>query len=166
MRPTAVANSASAIPGATTAREVFFDAAIDWKLDMMPQTVPNRPTKAGGADGRQHQQAPFQALDLARDRDVHHLVDAHLQAGDRAGVAFKRTLPLAHRRHEAGCHGVRRLGRQRAIELLDRLPGPERLLEPVHRAPGARVKKDLVDGDAQTQTEQARSPSITAFTIQ
>src|SRR6201993_1605776 len=44
MRPMAVANSASAIPGATTASEVFFEAAIDWKLDMMPQTVPNRPT--------------------------------------------------------------------------------------------------------------------------
>jgi len=27
-RPSAVANSASAIPGATTAREVFLDAAI------------------------------------------------------------------------------------------------------------------------------------------
>src|SRR6516225_3422839 len=45
IRPIAVANKASAMPGATTAREVFFDAAIDWKLDMMPQTVPNRPTK-------------------------------------------------------------------------------------------------------------------------
>src|ERR1700712_398210 len=44
IRPIAVANSASAMPGATTASEVFFDAAIDWKLDMMPQTVPNRPT--------------------------------------------------------------------------------------------------------------------------
>src|SRR5450755_1361160 len=33
------------MPGATTAREVFLEAAIDWKLDMMPQTVPNRPTK-------------------------------------------------------------------------------------------------------------------------
>ena len=32
------------MPGATTARLVFFDAAIDWKLFMMPQTVPNRPT--------------------------------------------------------------------------------------------------------------------------
>ncbi len=32
------------MPGATTASEVFFEAAIDWKLDMMPQTVPNRPT--------------------------------------------------------------------------------------------------------------------------
>ena len=45
IRPIAVANSASAMPGATTANEVFFDAAIDWKLVMMPQTVPNRPTK-------------------------------------------------------------------------------------------------------------------------
>src|ERR1700689_1539412 len=44
IRPIAVANSASAIPGATTASEVFLEAAIDWKLDMMPQTVPNRPT--------------------------------------------------------------------------------------------------------------------------
>ena len=33
------------MPGATTASDVFFDAAIDWKLVMMPQTVPNRPTK-------------------------------------------------------------------------------------------------------------------------
>ena len=44
-RPIAVANSASAMPGATTASEVFFEAAIDWKLVMMPQTVPNRPIK-------------------------------------------------------------------------------------------------------------------------
>ena len=33
------------MPGATTARLVFFEAAIDWKLVMMPQTVPNRPMK-------------------------------------------------------------------------------------------------------------------------
>src|SRR5919202_1763856 len=43
-RPSAVANSASAMPGATTASVVFFVTAIDWKLFMMPQTVPNRPT--------------------------------------------------------------------------------------------------------------------------
>src|SRR6516164_11358117 len=42
-RPIAVANSASAIPGATTASEVFCEAAIDWKLVIMPATVPNRP---------------------------------------------------------------------------------------------------------------------------
>ena len=40
-----MANSASAMPGATTARDVFLEAAIDWKLVMMPHTVPNRPMK-------------------------------------------------------------------------------------------------------------------------
>ncbi len=37
------------MPGATTARLVFFAAAIDWKLSIMPQTVPNRPTKGAVA---------------------------------------------------------------------------------------------------------------------
>src|SRR6202021_702250 len=44
MRPIAVANSAWAMPGATTVSEVFCEAAIAWKLVMMPHTVPNRPT--------------------------------------------------------------------------------------------------------------------------
>src|SRR4029453_15641429 len=44
-RPIAVANSASEMPGATTASEVFFDWAMWPKLFMMPHTVPNRPTK-------------------------------------------------------------------------------------------------------------------------
>src|SRR6478752_3607176 len=47
-RPMAVANSASAMPGATTASEVFFEAAMERNEVMMPQTVPNRPMK--GAD--------------------------------------------------------------------------------------------------------------------
>ncbi len=38
-----MANSASAMPGATTASEVFFEAAMEVKAVMMPQTVPNRP---------------------------------------------------------------------------------------------------------------------------
>ena len=68
-------------PGATTARDVFLEAAIDWKLVMMPQTVPNRPDKwPGRADCRKHQEAPFKPLDLARDRHFHDLFDAHLQA--------------------------------------------------------------------------------------
>src|SRR5687767_1109711 len=43
--PMAVANRASAIEGATMAREVFFWMAMAWKEPMIPQTVPNRPTK-------------------------------------------------------------------------------------------------------------------------
>ena len=43
--PVAVASKASAMPGATTARFVVWDFEIPMKLFMMPQTVPNRPTK-------------------------------------------------------------------------------------------------------------------------
>ena len=42
-KPNAVANKASAIPGATIARLVFLDIAIDWKEFIIPQTVPNNP---------------------------------------------------------------------------------------------------------------------------
>ncbi|MEY9581965.1 hypothetical protein ABIA15_000722 [Sinorhizobium fredii] len=44
----AVASSASAIPGATTARLVDFEPAIAWNEVMIPTTVPKRPMK--GAD--------------------------------------------------------------------------------------------------------------------
>src|SRR5450755_4487313 len=44
-RPNAVASSASAMPGATTARLVVCDFEMPIKLFMMPHTVPNRPTK-------------------------------------------------------------------------------------------------------------------------
>src|SRR3954452_7450634 len=44
-RPIAVASSASAMPGATTARFVVCDFEMPMKLFMMPHTVPNRPTK-------------------------------------------------------------------------------------------------------------------------
>ena len=40
-----MANSASAMPGATTAKLVFLLLAMPWKAVMMPQTVPNSPTK-------------------------------------------------------------------------------------------------------------------------
>src|SRR6187402_29702 len=42
--PMAVASSASAMPGATTARLVVCDFEMPMKLFMIPQTVPKRPT--------------------------------------------------------------------------------------------------------------------------
>ncbi|CAH1657327.1 conserved exported hypothetical protein [Hyphomicrobiales bacterium] len=48
-RPMAVASNASAMPGATTARFVVFDFAMPMNEFMMPQTVPNRPTKGAVA---------------------------------------------------------------------------------------------------------------------
>ena len=43
--PCAVANNASAIPGATIAKLVFLDTAIDWNEFIIPHTVPNNPIK-------------------------------------------------------------------------------------------------------------------------
>ena len=48
-RPNAVANKASAIPGATIAKLVFLEMAIDWKEFIIPQTVPNKPMKGAVA---------------------------------------------------------------------------------------------------------------------
>ena len=43
--PNAVANNASAIPGATIAKLVFLEIAIDWNEFIIPHTVPNKPIK-------------------------------------------------------------------------------------------------------------------------
>src|SRR6266849_6633067 len=48
-RPSAVASSASAMPGATMARLVACDFEMPMKLFMMPHTVPNRPTNGAVA---------------------------------------------------------------------------------------------------------------------
>jgi hypothetical protein len=48
-RPSAVARSASAMPGATTARLVVWAREMPIKLSMIPQTVPNRPTNGAVA---------------------------------------------------------------------------------------------------------------------
>src|SRR6266404_6950731 len=48
-RPSAVASSASAMPGATTARLVVWASEMPMNEFMMPQTVPNRPTNGAVA---------------------------------------------------------------------------------------------------------------------
>ena len=48
-KPSAVAKRASAIPGATIAKLVFLDIAIDWNEFIIPQTVPNNPMKGAVA---------------------------------------------------------------------------------------------------------------------
>ena len=114
----------------------------------MPQTVPNRPMKGPGrAHRRQHQEPALQPLDLARDGHVHHLLDAHLQAGKGARLALEAALPFPHRGHEQRRHRLRRLGGQRFVEFLQRLARPERLLEPVHAPAHAGEQQRLVDRD-------------------
>ena len=102
---------------------------------------------AGGADGREHQETALQPLDLARDGDVHDLLDAHLQAGEGSRLAFEGALPLAHRGDEQRRHRMRRGAPTASVEFLQRLAGPERLLEAVHRALGAHEEQRLVDDD-------------------
>ena len=64
------------MPGATTARLVFFDTAIDWKLDMMPHTVPNRPTKGlaeptvASTSKRRSSRSTSRAIDIKTDIKV------------------------------------------------------------------------------------------------
>ena len=86
MRRIAGANSASAMPGATTASDEFLEAAMDWKLVMMPQIVPNRPIKApADPTVASTRQPPLHVLDLARDGDIHDLFDANCRpANERA----------------------------------------------------------------------------------
>src|SRR6266568_5111736 len=72
-RPKAVASSASAMPGATTARLVVCDFEMPIKLFMMPQTVPNSPEGRRCTDGGEQSHAEpdpprFGAHDLAEAR--------------------------------------------------------------------------------------------------
>src|SRR5581483_109677 len=84
---------------------------------------------------------------LARDGDVEHLVDAHLQADRRARAGLEAPLPFAHRGDEDRGHGGRIAAGERAVEFLQRLARPEELLEAVHLPPDAAVEERLVDDD-------------------
>ena len=94
--PIAVANSASAMPGATTASEVFCSAAMLVKLRMMPQTVPNRPTKGATA--------PIVARMLSRSpsRSISSAAVAPIVVASRSRVPSRSMfLPAVERRHSA-----------------------------------------------------------------
>src|SRR6478735_1893866 len=74
-RPIAVASSASAMPGATTARFVVCDFEMPMKLFMMPHTVPKRPadirasrSAAARNDGRMPSLAPSAICASASER--------------------------------------------------------------------------------------------------
>jgi hypothetical protein len=147
-RPRAVANSASAMPGATTAREVLFEAAIDWKL---VHDAPDRAEQAdegtGRADGGQEEETALETTDLAGDGDVEHLVYPRLEAELRTRAGLEAALPFAHGRDEDRRHALRRAAAERAVELLQRLAGPECLLEAVELLAHPRIEDGLVDDD-------------------
>ena len=63
-KPNAVAKRASAIPGATIAKLVFLEIAIDWNEFIIPQTVPNKPMKGAVEPTVAKKVKPFLILDI------------------------------------------------------------------------------------------------------
>ena len=125
----------------------------------MPHTVPNRPTiRTRRADRGQEEQARFEPLDLALDRDVEHLVDPLREARNLPARPLERALPLPHRRDEDRAEPGRvRLG-LRPVEFLQRPARPERLLEGIHRLPGAGEQERLVDDDRPAPDRGGQEP--------
>ena len=58
-KPSAVANRASAIPGATIAKLVFLEIAIDWNEFIIPHTVPKSPMKGAVEPTEARKFSPF-----------------------------------------------------------------------------------------------------------
>ena len=147
--PIAVANSASRDAGAPpTASEVFFEAAIEVNAVMMPHTVPNSPTygPADPIDARNTRRESSRStsrwmvtsstLSMRADRLA-------ICRPDPSNERFHSRIAATKHRREAGC----RLVLQRAVQLLERLARPERILELVHGGFGAPEQHRLVDDD-------------------
>jgi hypothetical protein len=166
----AVANSASAIDGATTASEVFFDIAMFWKACMMPQTVPNRPMNGrGGGDDGQAAQAFLGLAGLARDQGVHHPVDALDQEGG-LGLAHRAlglgVAPFLQGRLQHARQRMARIGAGLGRDLLQPLARADLVLESVGGAVQAEKRNSLSMITAHEPSEARISPTITALTTQ
>ena len=126
-----MANSASAMPGATTARPVFLASAMAVKLRMMPQTVPNRPTNgATEPTVARMLSRSVEAIELGGDGRVHPRREPLAGAGaiDRAVGSSGATRPC--RRTSTAAVGSRSLPRA-AVEGVDIVGRPEIRLETV-----------------------------------
>src|SRR5215467_3017882 len=99
------------------------------------------------ADRCQHQKPALEPLDFPRDRHLHDLFDAHLQARKRTHLGFEAALPFAHGGDEQRRHRIRRSLGERAVKLLERLTRPEILFESIHRMTAAIKQHRLVDDD-------------------
>src|ERR1700730_12122897 len=167
IRPIAVANSASAMPGATTASEVFLEAAIDWKLDMMPHTVPNRPTKGpaeptvASTKSRRSSRSSSRAIETFMTFSIRICSPAK----DRAWLSNDRfhSRIAATKQAAIDCVGLAESARYRSsIDCPDQTACSKRSIARLVRA----YRNILSIAIAHTQTEQASSPSITDLTTQ
>ena len=149
-RPMAVASSASAIPGATTARLVDFEPAIAWNEVMIPTTVPNRPTNGPAEPIVASEAEPrLRAAPVSRDSVTGPSPGRCASAG-RSAIArpLEALLPFAHGSHEDRAHACR-LPVGRACGRVLRATGPTRRSARSGRAGAAHAREcdQLVDDD-------------------
>ena len=164
--PIAVANSASAMPGATTARLVFCWLAIDVKLRMMPHTVPNSPTN-GATD-------PTVASTLSRsDSWSISLATADpIVVPSRSRVPSRSMrLPWVERRHSVTpAASTRAVGRSAVPRVLTKASMSSARQNSCSKVSLAlRVRPSFTQKAmmiAQVQMLASSSPSITPFTTQ
>ena len=124
-----------------------------------PHRAEQADERAGGADGGEDQELRFEPLDLALDGDVHHLLDAGLQAHEGPARRLERALPLAHGGDEQRRHavvGARRRASGRAP------PGSGRTRTPARSGPSracVRAKRSVLSTMiAQHQIEAPSRP--------
>ena len=121
---------------------------------------------AGRRHGGEHEQIGFEPLDLARDGDVEHLLDARLQAHEGgAGARLEGALPFPHGGDEQRRHAGRAAAR-RACRRAPRANGPTRSISS-KRSIARRMRANssvLSMMIAQHQTEAASSPTMTILT--
>ena len=168
-RPTAVANRASAIDGATTARLVFFSTAIAWKACMMPQTVPKRPMKGEAVATMASEPRPSSTRALSRAMMES---SARSMRCSRSAVAVSPAGPLARPRASratppAACAAARGAARPG----LGRRSPPAARPESTSFSNGPRGGRggeahDLSMITVQDHSEAPAGPSSTTFTTE
>src|SRR5829696_3908650 len=81
-----------------------------------PDRAEQADERAGGAHRGEHQQPALQPLHLARNGDIHHFLDPHLQAGKGFRLGLEAALPLAHGGDEQRRHRMRGAGGLRFVK--------------------------------------------------
>src|SRR5450432_3243978 len=164
-KPIAVASSASAMPGATTASEVFLDAAIDRNAVMIPQTVPNRPTN-GPAEATVARNSRFDS-----SRSTSRAIDTSSTFSRRACRPMNEEAALWNERFHSRIADTNRLATpvllcveswpySSSSDWPDQNTCSKRSIDPLNLA-NSRVLLTMI---VQHQNEESNSPTITNLT--
>jgi biopolymer transport protein ExbB len=160
--PKVVASSASAMPGATTARLVVCSFEIPMKLFMMPHTVPNRPTNGAVAPMLTWTIWLAKTLELIGARRSLARAHANLAAARSLAEAAQPASdasPQVARLIQAVDGELRRSPDRRDIDGIK-----ERIAARFERIE-ASVGRQMLRGTGLATTDAKRRPIITALTM-